>query len=157
MRKGSICLSSQTNYAPRHEGAGGSGCIDLCILDIGTSWKFVFSFKLQPLCPRYTLDRRLGGPHNRYGRRGFPNCSHTSVTATVTDSLTTSQQLNCFLHWQTTIRDCIVPSYAYIVSARTAQRTLIPTCLLLLCAWLLQGLHSHGRCLQKLYLATAVV
>jgi hypothetical protein len=29
----------------------------------------VVSFKPLPLCPRYPLDRRLGGPQNRSGRR----------------------------------------------------------------------------------------
>jgi hypothetical protein len=45
----------------------GSGSIDPCILDLGTSWRWVVSFKHQPLyprrnSPRQPLDRRLGGP-----------------------------------------------------------------------------------------------
>jgi hypothetical protein len=32
----SLCL---TNQALRHEGVRGSGCIDLRILDLGSSWK----------------------------------------------------------------------------------------------------------------------
>jgi hypothetical protein len=68
----SLCL---TNFALRHEGVWGSGCGDPYFLDLGTSWRWVVSFKLRPLCsrrksPRYPLDRRLGGPQSRSGRRG---------------------------------------------------------------------------------------
>jgi hypothetical protein len=54
---------------------GGSGCIDLRILDLGTSWRWMVSFTPRPLyplgkSPRYPLDRRLDGPHSRSVRRG---------------------------------------------------------------------------------------
>jgi hypothetical protein len=44
-------------------------------LDLGTRWRWVVSFTSRPLyrgeiCPRYPLDRRLGGPHSRYGSYG---------------------------------------------------------------------------------------
>jgi hypothetical protein len=43
-------------------------------LDLGTRWRLVVSFTPRPLyprgkIPRYPLDRRLGGPQNRSGRR----------------------------------------------------------------------------------------
>jgi hypothetical protein len=40
------------NYALRHEGVWGSGCIDPCLLYIGISWKQVVSFTLLPFYPR---------------------------------------------------------------------------------------------------------
>jgi hypothetical protein len=45
------------------------------ILDLGTKWKRVVSFKPRPLyrrgdIPRYPLYRRLGGTQNRYGSCG---------------------------------------------------------------------------------------
>jgi hypothetical protein len=65
----SLCL---TNYALRHEGVWGSGCIDPRILYIGTSWRLVLNFTPRPLyprgkSPRYPLDRRLGGPQSLPG------------------------------------------------------------------------------------------
>jgi hypothetical protein len=53
---------------------GGGGCIDPSILDLGTSWRLVVSFTswlLYPRenSPRYALDRRLGVPQSRSGRR----------------------------------------------------------------------------------------
>jgi hypothetical protein len=57
------------NYALRHEGVWGSGCIDPHFLDLGTSWRGVVSFSPRSLNPRYPLDSRLGGPQNRSGRR----------------------------------------------------------------------------------------
>jgi hypothetical protein len=45
----------------------------------------------------------------------------------------------------------------YIASTRTAQRTLLPTALLLLRACLLRPLPNNGHCLHSHYLATAVV
>jgi hypothetical protein len=58
-----------------HEGVLENGCIDPRIPDLGTSWRWVVSFIPRPLyprgkSPRYPLDRRLGGPQNRSGRRG---------------------------------------------------------------------------------------
>jgi hypothetical protein len=59
----------------RHEGMWGSGCTDTYFLDLGTSWRLVFSCRHRPFChrgksPRYPLDRRLGGLQTRSGRRG---------------------------------------------------------------------------------------
>jgi hypothetical protein len=55
----------------------GSGCIDPHFLDLGTSWRWVVSFTPLPLYPwgksPGTLDRRLGGPQSRSGRRGEEN------------------------------------------------------------------------------------
>jgi hypothetical protein len=70
-RKVNLSLRS-TNYALRHEGEWGSGCIGPHFLDLGTSWRLVVSFTLLPLYPRrksrrYPLDRRLGGPQSRSG------------------------------------------------------------------------------------------
>jgi hypothetical protein len=67
----SLCL---TNEALRHEGAWGSGCIDPHFLDLETGWRWAVSFTPRPLChrgksPRYPVDRRLGGPQSRSGRR----------------------------------------------------------------------------------------
>jgi hypothetical protein len=52
-----------------------SACIDPRILDLGTNWRWMVSFTPRSLEPRrkshrYPLDRRLGGPQNRSGRRG---------------------------------------------------------------------------------------
>jgi hypothetical protein len=54
---------------------GGSGCIDPHFLDLGTSWRWVVSFKLQPPYlqgkgPRYLLYRRLGGLQSRSEQHG---------------------------------------------------------------------------------------
>jgi hypothetical protein len=70
--KVSLCL---TNWALRHEDVWGSGCRGPRFLDLGTSWRWVVSFISRPLYPlrnrpRDPLDRRLGGPLNRSGRRG---------------------------------------------------------------------------------------
>jgi hypothetical protein len=45
------------------------------ILDLGTRWRYMFSFTPRPLylrgkCPRYPLYRRLGGPQSQSGRCG---------------------------------------------------------------------------------------
>jgi hypothetical protein len=68
----SLCL---TNSALRHEGVGGSGCIDPCLLDLGTSWSWVVSFSTRLLyprgkSPRHPSDKKPGEPHSRSGRRG---------------------------------------------------------------------------------------
>jgi hypothetical protein len=52
-----------------------SGYTDPCFLDPDTSWRWVISFTLRPpyprgKSPRYSLDRRLVRPRNRFGRRG---------------------------------------------------------------------------------------
>jgi hypothetical protein len=62
------------NWALLHEGVWGSGCIDPHFLDLGTSWRWVFSFTARPLYHRrksssYPLDRRLGGPQGQSGRQ----------------------------------------------------------------------------------------
>jgi hypothetical protein len=48
----------------------GGGCIDQNFLDLSTSWRSVVSFTPRSLYPRYTLDRKLGEPQSRSGRRG---------------------------------------------------------------------------------------
>jgi hypothetical protein len=53
----------------------GSGFIAPSILDFGTRWRWVVTFKLRPLYSqgkslRYPLDRRLGGPQSRSGHGG---------------------------------------------------------------------------------------
>jgi hypothetical protein len=53
----------------------GGGCIDRRILDLGTSWRWVVSFKHRPLyrgwkSHRNALDRRLGRSQNRSGPHG---------------------------------------------------------------------------------------
>jgi hypothetical protein len=66
----SLCL---TKEALRHEDVWGSGYIDPCFLDLGTSWRWVVSFTARSLdlrgnSPRYQLARRLRGPQSRSGR-----------------------------------------------------------------------------------------
>jgi hypothetical protein len=63
-----LCL---TNQAPRHEDVSGSGCVGPRFL-VGTSWRWVVSFKPQPQplyprtkSPRYALCRRLRGLQRR--------------------------------------------------------------------------------------------
>jgi hypothetical protein len=68
----SLCL---TNWALRHEGVWGSGCIDPRILNFGTSLRWVVSSMPRLLysrekSPLYPLDRRLVGPQNRSEWRG---------------------------------------------------------------------------------------
>jgi hypothetical protein len=58
-------------------------------LDLGTSRRWVISFTLRPLYPReksppYPLDRRLGGPHSRSGRRGEEKILDPTGTRTLT-------------------------------------------------------------------------
>jgi hypothetical protein len=53
----------------------GNGGISPRILDLGTRWRWVVSFTQRPLytqgkSPWYPLDRRMGGPQSRSGRRG---------------------------------------------------------------------------------------
>jgi hypothetical protein len=74
MYKVKLSLCS-TNESLRHEDVWGSGCTDPRFLDLGTSCRWVVTVTPQPLyprgkCPRYLLDRRLGGPQSRSGQRG---------------------------------------------------------------------------------------
>jgi hypothetical protein len=55
--------------------AYGSGCINSHFLDLGTSWRCGVNLTPRPLyprgkCPRYPLERRLGGPQRRSARFG---------------------------------------------------------------------------------------
>jgi hypothetical protein len=81
----SLCL---TNWALRHEGVWGSGCIDPHFLDLGTSWRWVVSFTPRPLYPcgepRYLLDWRLGRPQSRSGRHGKEKILDPTSTRTTT-------------------------------------------------------------------------
>jgi hypothetical protein len=45
-----------------------SGVLASCILNLGTRWRWVVSFTLWPLYPRYPLDWRLCGLQSRSGR-----------------------------------------------------------------------------------------
>jgi hypothetical protein len=63
------------NYLTGINCRGLISCIDPHFLDLDTSWRSVVSFTPRPLyprgkSPRYPLDRRLGGPQSRSGRRG---------------------------------------------------------------------------------------
>jgi hypothetical protein len=51
-----LCL---TNWAPRHEGVWGNGCLDSRALDLGTSWRWVLSFTPRPLYDR----KKSAGTH----------------------------------------------------------------------------------------------
>jgi hypothetical protein len=67
----SLC---STNKPLCHEGVRANWCIDLHFLDLCTSWSWAVSFMPRPLyrrgkSPQYPLDRRLGGPLSRSGRR----------------------------------------------------------------------------------------
>jgi hypothetical protein len=48
----------------------GGGIIAPRILNLGTRWRRMISFTARPLCPRYPLNRRLGGPQSRNERGG---------------------------------------------------------------------------------------
>jgi hypothetical protein len=76
-----------TNQALYHERVGGSGCIDPHFLDPDTGWRWVIRFTPRPLEPRgkssrYPLGGRLGGPQNRYGRRGEEKILNSTGTRT---------------------------------------------------------------------------
>jgi hypothetical protein len=63
------------NWAPRHEGVLWVRGIGPRILDLGTRWRWVFSFTPRPLYPQgkspwYPLYRRLGGRQRQTGRGG---------------------------------------------------------------------------------------
>jgi hypothetical protein len=55
----------------------GSGGIALCILNLGTRWRWVISFTPWPLYRRYPLARMLGGPQNQYERDDEDKNSHS--------------------------------------------------------------------------------
>jgi hypothetical protein len=82
-------FSVLNNLALRHEGLWGSGFINPHFLHLGTSWRWVVSFMTRPLyprgkSPRYPLDRRLGGPRSRSGRRGEEEILDPTGTLTQT-------------------------------------------------------------------------
>jgi hypothetical protein len=86
IKKLSLCL---TNQALRHEDVWGSGCVDPSFLDFGTTRWWVVIFTSLPLylrgkSPWYLLDRRLGGPQNRSGRRGGEKILDPTGTRTLT-------------------------------------------------------------------------
>jgi len=59
----------------RREGMWGNGGKALRVLNVETTWRWVFTFTLVPLyCqgknPRYPLNRKLSGPNSRSGRFG---------------------------------------------------------------------------------------
>jgi hypothetical protein len=63
------------NQAPRYEDVWVSRGIAPRILNLGTRWRWVVSFKPRPIYPpgnstKYPLDRRVGRPENRSGRGG---------------------------------------------------------------------------------------
>jgi hypothetical protein len=59
------------NWAPRHEDVLGSGSIAPRILDLGTRWRWVVSFTLQPLYPQGK------GPWYPFDRRWVSHYTHT--------------------------------------------------------------------------------
>jgi hypothetical protein len=72
IKKFFLCL---INYPLRHEVTWLRECIDPRVLELGTRWKWVASFKHRPLyprgkSPRYPSDRSLGGPQNQPRQRG---------------------------------------------------------------------------------------
>jgi hypothetical protein len=73
MLKLSLCLIG--HYAMK---TYGRAHIDPHFLDLGTTWRWADSVTPRPLyprgkSPRYPLDRRLGEPQSRSGRRGEEN------------------------------------------------------------------------------------
>jgi hypothetical protein len=70
----------------------GSGCIDPHFLDLGTGWRGVVSFTPPVFYPRgksswYPLDRRLGEPQSRSGRRGEQKIPDHTGTQTPASSV----------------------------------------------------------------------
>jgi hypothetical protein len=64
---------SLTKQALRHKGVWWNGWIDPRFLHLDNSWRWLVSFTPRPLYPRwknprYSLDRRLGGPQSRSRR-----------------------------------------------------------------------------------------
>jgi hypothetical protein len=67
----SLCLTKH-HAMKTYWGNGGTAP---CILDLGTTWRWVVSFTSRPLYPQgkypwYPLDRKLGEPQSRSGRGG---------------------------------------------------------------------------------------
>jgi len=56
--------------AERREDVWGNGGVALCILNLGTRWRWVVSYMLQPLYPRCPLDVRLSVSQNWFGHSG---------------------------------------------------------------------------------------
>jgi hypothetical protein len=76
-----------TNKTLHHEYVSGNGCTDPRILDLGTSWRSdsrSCRFITGERALRCPLDRRLGGPQNRYGRYGKQKDLSTIGTRTPT-------------------------------------------------------------------------
>jgi hypothetical protein len=78
-----------------------SGGVAPRILDLGTRWKWVVSFTPRPLytqgkSPCYPLDRRLGGPQNRYWTRWWREKSPVPVETRTPDHSARSPAL---YHW----------------------------------------------------------
>jgi hypothetical protein len=91
----SLCLN---NLALCHEDIWRSGCIDPRFLDLGTSCRWVVSFTPWTLYPqgnfpRYPLDRRLGGPQYRSGKRGEEKIFDRTETRTPTPRSSSSYRL----------------------------------------------------------------
>jgi hypothetical protein len=88
--------------------------MDPHFLDLNTSWRWVVSFTPRPLnprgkSPRYPLDRRLGGPQCRSGKRGEEKILEPTGTWTPTPRSsspypvaipTTLSRILCFMAWQ---------------------------------------------------------
>jgi hypothetical protein len=78
----SLCLANQTL---RHEDVSGSRGL----FDLGSTWRWVFSFTPRPLyprgkSPRYPLDRGLGEPQKSSGRYGEEQILDSTGTRTQT-------------------------------------------------------------------------
>jgi hypothetical protein len=73
----SLCLAkchARKTYPVLVWGSGGTAPR---ILNLGVRWRWVVSFTLRRLYPRYTLDSRLGGPQSRSASGGVS--AHNSV------------------------------------------------------------------------------
>jgi hypothetical protein len=74
----------------------GSGCIDLCFLDLGINWRWLVGFTYRPLhcwgkSPRYPLQRWLSEPHSRSGRSGEVTITDQAGTRTPTPRMSSQQ------------------------------------------------------------------
>jgi hypothetical protein len=125
-----------TNWAVRHEGLWGSGCVDPRFLDLGTSLKCVVSITPRLLyprrkSPRYPLDARLGGPQNRSGRRG-ENC--WPYLDSNSDSLVVQLVASCYT-------ECAIPT----LCCSNIQIKVIRLDSILLVSWLAAVLNTRVR------------